>query len=161
MNKPRINFIERNKLNAAKAKTKTLSKSASVDETKKLDEVKNKPAIDKPVNMVASTKDSSVKKFSNSSKPLKPRPSTAPTVRSRPVDETDLVTNLIKRNIHEVLFKIFFIQDNMTLTACRRVNKAWYRYFKQVFWRENRVLSELGSRLSDNWRSRIFHKVRI
>jgi len=56
------------------------------------------------------------------------RPTSAPAKiskggpRAASVDESDIVTKLFRRNIHEALLKIFLPLDSTTLTACREVN---------------------------------------
>ena len=39
-------------------------------------------------------------------------------------DESDVISSLVKRNIHEALLKIFLPLDSITLTACREVDKC-------------------------------------
>ena len=66
---------------------------------------------------------------------------------------------MIRRNLLEQLLAIFLAQDCETLTACREVCKSWNRYFKSVFWRENRARTELLRRLESNWRNKRYYKV--
>ena len=80
--------------------------------------------------------------------------------RNRPiVDDVDIITKMIRRNLHQQLLQIFLPMDSTTLTACREVCKSWSRYFRLVFWREVRVRTELERRLAENWRTKRYYKV--
>ena len=86
------------------------------------------------------------------------RPKTS-IIRRPKEEETDLVTKMITRNLHEQLLRIFLPLDTETLTACRAVCKSWNKYFRFVFWREVRVRNEMLRRLEANWRNKRYYKV--
>jgi len=75
--------------------------------------------------------------------------------------EKDIISNMIDRNLHEPLLKIFLSFSSTTLTACRYVCTSWYSYMKIVFWRELRVRRELEERLAGHWKEKRFHKVEL
>jgi len=103
----------------------------------------------------------SVTPLASSIKNRKPRPHTAPSSLHRKPDDMDIISKLMKRNIHEALMKIFLPLDSTTLTASREVCRVWFRYFKAVFWRENRVLKKMKERLFSNWMQKNFQRVSL
>ena len=69
----------------------------------------------------------SVTPLASSIKNRKPRPHTAPSSLHRKPDDIDIISKLMKRNIHEALMKIFLPLDSTTLTASREVCRVWFR----------------------------------
>ena len=49
-------------------------------------------------------------------------------------DESDVISSLVKRNIHEALLKIFLPLDSITLTACREVDKIICLCISLLIW---------------------------
>ena len=61
--------------------------------------------------------------FKTKTRPSVNMPSKSQFRRKVDQDESDVISSLVKRNIHEALLKIFLPLDSITLTACREVDK--------------------------------------
>ena len=169
--KPKINFIERNRQNigqrklSGKPSTSTTSTASISSQSIRRASRPLVPAA--RVAPEAASKDQAVEKSAARRSQISVRPPTSAVVRRpktsiirRPKEEeTDLVTKMITRNLHEQLLRILLPLDSETLTACREVCKSWNRYFRFVFWREIRVRNELQRRLEANWRNKRYYKV--
>jgi len=75
--------------------------------------------------------------------------------------ETDLVTGMIKRNLHHLLSQIFLQQSDATLAGCRRVCSSWWRYLRNTFWRDPVVRNQLEARLEQRWRGQLCTRVEV
>ena len=151
----KINFIQRNRQNIGRRKAGRPSVSASTTAPAPSTSTEHKEGQEKE-----RVEKSVVRKHYAETRPASSS-YTGPRQKrtSKPVEDFDLVTKMIRRNLFEQLLKIFLPMDSGTLTACREVCKSWNKYFKLVFWREIRVRTELEKRLEENWRNKRYYKV--
>jgi len=84
-----------------------------------------------------------------------------PRRRVKDESETDLVTGMIKRNLHHLLSQIFLQQSDATLAGCRRVCSSWWRYLRNTFWRDPVLRNQLESRLVQRWRGQLCTRVEV
>jgi len=76
-------------------------------------------------------------------------------------EEVDVVTGMVKRNLHHLLSRIFLGQSDRDLAACREVCCAWWTYLRNIFWRDPVVRRQLDLRLEARWRSAPCSKVQV
>merc|ERR1719300_339202 len=104
-----------------------------------------------------------------SSRPQANRPKlgSRPSMRMKDESGIDLVTGMINRNLHHLLSQIFLQQlfsgnqSDATLAGCRRVCSSWWRYLRNVFWRDPVVRQRLEARLEQRWRARLCTRVEV
>lgn len=76
-------------------------------------------------------------------------------------DGEDVVSAMARRNLHHLLSRIFLDQSDTTLAACRQVCSAWWKYLRQMFWRDPVVRRQLDERLLERWRAGLCSKVEL
>ena len=157
--KSKINFIERNKLLAA-SKQKPVKSSNRVTESGAADGTDEnkvfKARLSKSRPQTSLPHKADQVKSDDVSQPDEPskakgkvlRPTSAPVTVTNASNgtfhpkrglskflkknetEKDIISNMIDRNLHEPLLKIFLSFSSTTLTACRYVCTSWYSYMK-------------------------------
>jgi len=169
----KINFIERNRMMASKKKTESVKDDKTAKDTKPSDPLRNqRPQTAGAVSRKPLTEPLKSSKHKENLRPISApnnvsKPKSAPATKTksklnrRNETEKDLISNMIARNLHEPLLRIFLSLSSTTLTACRYVCTDWYAYTKLVFWKEIRVRRELEDRLENQWREKKFHKIEL
>ena len=123
--------------------------------------VSDKGIVKKPL---PSSKSLTVLKNSN----VRPKSAPAKTVSKAKVpsrnaqneDEVDIVTKLLRRNLHGCLRRIFIPQSNVTLISCKEVCRSWLRVMR-VLWRQTPFLTIMKERLTENWLRGRYEKVAL